>query len=97
MIICSVIPIFSLNEITPKFCINCKFFINSFLDNNRDGRCSVFPNNELPKEKDIDYYVTGIKKNNHLNFCFTARACDNMCGKEGKKYISKLDDNDHFC
>ena len=35
VIICSIIiPVFSLNEITPKFCVNCKFFMNSFMDNN---------------------------------------------------------------
>lgn len=91
IIICSIIlPVFSLNEIRPKLCINCKFFKNSFMINNRYGKCSLFPNTDT--ERDIDYFVTGIdiKKNNNFYYCSIARKYDNMCGKEGKKYINKL-------
>ena len=34
IIICSIIlPVFSFNEITPKFCINCKFFTPFYISN----------------------------------------------------------------
>jgi len=97
VIICSIIiPVFSLNEITPKLCINCKFFTNSFMNsvvfNNNYGKCSLFKKMESDID-DIDYLVTGIKKKSDFTYCSIARDYDNMCGKEGKKYISKLDNN----
>ena len=86
------IPIFSLKEITPKLCVNCKFFINSLegpneygsintLAGNEYGRCSLF------KRKGMD---NDSGKNSFL-FCLTARSYYDMCGNEGKKYINKLD------
>lgn len=87
VIICSIIlPVFSFNEITPKFCINCKFFKNRFMINNIYGKCSLFP----IKERNIDYFVTGIEKDFNFYYCSIARNNDDMCGKEGKKYINKL-------
>ena len=92
LIICSIIlPVFSLNEITPKICINCKFFTNSFLANNMFGKCSLFPKT---KEVDDHYFVTGIKKKEAFYYCSTARKYDDMCGKEGKKYINKFSKNE---
>ena len=91
IIICSfILPIFALNEVTPKLCINCKFFRKPsfFLSDNKYGKCSFFPEK---KERDIDYFVTGIEKNVDFHFCCIARNNDDMCGKEGKKYINKLD------
>lgn len=87
VIICFIIlPVFSLNEITPKLCVNCKFFMNNFIIGKKYGRCSLFPKTET----DIDY-VTGIKTESKFQFCSIARDYDNMCGKEGKKYINKVD------
>lgn len=88
VIICYIIlPVFCLNENTPKFCINCKFFTNSFISNNKYGKCSLFP--ETEKNREIDYYVTGIKQNNNFYYCAIARNYEKMCGKEGTKYINK--------
>ena len=53
-ILCSTtIPIFSLKEVTPKLCVNCKFFINTSLEGNPYGRCSLFKKTGM----DIDYLV----------------------------------------
>ena len=82
--ICSTItPIFPLKEIAPKLCVNCKFFI-SLEGRNEYGRCSLFKK----KGMDIDYLVP--EKDSFL-YCLTARSYDELCGKEGKKYINKLD------
>ena len=85
-----IIPVFSLNEIKPKLCVNCKFFTNSFIMDNKYGRCSLFQITETETKTDIDYFVTGIKRKNRLQFCSIARDYDDMCGKEGKRYINKL-------
>ena len=61
------------------------------MSDNKYGKCSLFPE----KERDIDYFVTGIEKNMNLHYCSTARNYDDMCGKEGKKYVNKLDENNH--
>lgn len=82
-----IIPIFSLNEIAPKLCVNCKFFMKNFIIGNEYSRCSLFPKTE----PDIDYYVTGNKKESKYQFCSIARNYDDMCGKEGKKYLNKQD------
>jgi len=85
IIYCIILPVFSFTEIAPKLCINCKFFTNSFMTNNMFGKCSLFPKEE---KRDINYYVTGIEKNIEFHYCSIARSSDNMCGKEGKKYIN---------
>jgi hypothetical protein len=85
-----ILPVFSLTEITPKFCINCKFFRNSFLNDKKFGKCSLFPKDE---KRDINYYVTGIEKDIEFYYCSIARSYDNMCGKEGKKYINLSEDS----
>ena len=63
---------------------NCKFFTNSFMNNNIYGKCCLFPKTE----RNIDYFVTGIEKNIEYYYCSVARNNDDMCGKEGKKYIN---------
>lgn len=86
VIICSIIiPIFS----KPNRCVNCKFFIKDGLFGNEYGKCSLFKKAEM----DIDSLVTG---KDYFMFCSTARSHDDMCGKEGKKYIDKRDDNRCF-
>ena len=80
-----IIQVFSLNKIPPKLCVNCKFFMNDFISGNKYGKCSLFPKTEM----DIDYFVTGIKKKSDMQYCSITRNYDDMCGKEGKKYINK--------
>jgi hypothetical protein len=92
VIFCSIfLHVLSFNEITPKLCVNCKFFINDFTDN-KYGKCSLFPKTEM----DIDYFVTGIKKKSTFQFCSIARNYDDMCGKKAKKYIYKFHNNRPF-
>jgi len=92
VIICSIIiPVFSLNEITPKLCVNCKFFMKNVISGNTYGKCSFFPKTEM----NIDL-VTGIKTDSKYHYCSIARDYDDMCGKQGKQYVHKLDNYWHF-
>jgi hypothetical protein len=81
------IPIVSFKEITPKFCINCKYFIT---DNNTDkfARCSLFPREE---NNQIYTLVNGVHEDTMIeyHFCSVSRDIDRMCGKEGKMYKKK--------
>ena len=70
---------------TPKLCVNCKFFMKNFISGNEYGKCSFFPKTE----SEIDL-VTGVKKDAKYPFCSIVRNNDSMCGKEGKKYVNKL-------
>jgi hypothetical protein len=71
----------------PKFCVNCKFAINSKYDN-KFIKCILFPINE--ELNDSYFLVTGVNSNSISEqdyvYCSTARKFDNMCGKEGKMY-----------
>jgi hypothetical protein len=87
MIISSIIlSTFSLQQIKPKLCINCKFFIT---DNNTNefGKCSLFPK----VQDNNSILVNGIKKNNVNEYFYasTLRSEDSLCGKEGKMHIRK--------
>ena len=88
-----IIPVFSLKEVAPKLCVNCKFFMNDFISGNKYGKCSLFPKTETEMHIDL---VTGIKKDAKYHFCSIARDYDDMCGKEGKQYVNKLDNYWHF-
>jgi hypothetical protein len=82
VIICSILlPIFSLKKITPKLCVNCKFFVNDFAGNNKYGKCSLFPT----EISDMNYFVTGIQNMDYY-YCSVARQYENLCGKEGNSY-----------
>ena len=85
--IISLSAINSINPIRPKLCVNCKHFTNNFFDNNKFGKCLLFP-----RDNPNDYYlVNGNKHSNHADYyyCSTARKCEDMCGKEGKLYEKK--------
>lgn len=84
-ILCTIIiSVFSLNNLKPNICVNCKFFMKSFNIGNQYGKCSMFP----VKKTDIDL-VTGIKKDDMYQFCSIARSRDHLCGEDGKKYVEK--------
>jgi hypothetical protein len=84
LIICSIIlPIYSLQAIKAKLCINCKYFIPDNY-NSKFGRCSLFPK----KENKINFLVNGIDDEEYY-LCCIARDTNNMCGKEGKYYKKK--------
>jgi hypothetical protein len=79
--ICYIMTVRSLKEITPKLCVNCKFYISDSFKGTEYGRCSLFKKQGM----DID-----SGKDDFLH-CLTARSYEDMCGKEGKKYVNKLD------
>lgn len=82
LIVSFLIPVLSLNENTPKLCVNCKFFVSNLLSGNSYGKCSLFPKTEI----DLDL-VTGIKKYPKYQYCSIARDYDSLCGKEGRLYV----------
>jgi hypothetical protein len=49
------------------------------------GKCLLFPKTE----RSIDYFITGIDKKVEFYYCSIARKYDDMCGKDGKRYINK--------
>jgi len=94
LIICSIIlPIISVNQIKPKLCINCKYFISDEINvpGGIFSKCSFFPK----KEGKINFLVNGINKYEN-NYCSTARDFDDMCGEEGKYYKKKIVKNDNM-
>ena len=97
MIYYIILPIFCLKEITPKICVNCKFFKNSFTSDNRlrdnkYGKCSFF--STVEKHTNINFLVTGIQEINYF-YCSTAREYNDMCGKEGKMYVKKTENENY--
>lgn len=91
-IICSIAPVFSLKEITPKLtpklCINCKFYTSDSFKGTEYGRCSLFKRKGMDNDSGKDSFL----------YCLTARTYEDLCGKEGKKYvyIDKLDNKTSF-
>jgi hypothetical protein len=77
------LPILSFKEITPKICINCKYFISNNNNNNKFSKCSLFP------KEDNYILVNGIHEDKEYHYCSTSRRIDEMCGKEGKLYKKK--------
>jgi len=84
LIICFIIlPVISLKQVNPKFCINCKYFIPD-INTGEFGKCSFFKK----KENKIHFLVTNITQEEYY-FCSTARDANDMCGEEGKHYKKK--------
>ena len=81
--ICSIMTVRSLKEITPKLCVNCKFFISDSFKGTEYGRCSLFKKQGMDNDSGKDSFL----------YCLTARTYEDLCGKEGKKYVNKLDNN----
>ena len=84
---CSIIlfafPAFSLSNVTPKLCINCKYFISDDTDA-KFGKCSLFPKIEENKKY---YLVNGIDSGAiEYHYCCVVRNDDTKCGKKGKMY-----------
>jgi hypothetical protein len=77
----------SASRITPKFCVDCKFYKKDFFTFSEFGKCTLFP---VPKDNDY-FLVNGNKNDNNIeyHYCSTARNSDRMCGEEGKFYEKK--------
>lgn len=83
-------PIISNYNKKINLCINCKHFRPDYIlliPNNEFAKCSV--HNRL--EENDNYLVTGemYKKEIKYTYCSIARNNENMCGKEGKDFVSK--------
>jgi hypothetical protein len=79
-----ILPISSLQQVKPKLCINCKYFIPDN-GNGEFGKCSLFPN----IVKNTDFLVNGVNKVEYY-YCSTARSSNKMCDEEGKYYKKKV-------
>ena len=68
---------------SPRFCVNCKHFIEHPVDN-EFGRCKLFP----IQEKNT-FIVTSVAKTEPVryNYCSTARSFGHMCGERGNLYF----------
>jgi hypothetical protein len=85
-----ILPIFSLKENIPKFCVNCKAFQIPANTDDKYGTCAFFPINN----NNVHFLVTGIKTKEPCFYCSTARACEHLCGKEGKMYQQITSEDD---
>jgi hypothetical protein len=79
------------NNENVKFCKDCKYFLPNkflFITNNEFGKCALY--NKINKN-DENYLVTGKKKKDIIeySYCSICRNSENMCGKEGKDFISR--------
>ena len=78
------------NKENINFCINCKYLIpdSFFFKNNDFAKCALYNN----VKDDNNYLVTGKikKKNIEYTYCSICRDHEDMCGKEGKDFISKF-------
>ena len=74
-----------------KVCLNCKFFRNTFMNDNKYGKCYLFPipnnttTNLVVGFENIEYYL-----------CSIARQYNDMCGKEGKMYKKRISKKRRF-
>jgi hypothetical protein len=87
-----ILPILSLEQIKPKLCINCKYFIPDTTHTGTFSKCSFFPH----KGGKINFLVNGINNKYDNYYCSTARSTNDMCGEEGKHYKKKIVKNVHI-
>lgn len=95
LIIYSVIlPIISLENIKPKLCINCKYFIPDN-DSGKHSKCFLCPTSQGK----ANFLVSGTINIDDYYYCSTARSGNAICGEEGKYYKKKrgkTEINGHF-
>ena len=70
-------------KVTPKLCINCKYFIQPKNARDEFGKCA-----KLPFESS-KFLVDGIVRDDDFYSCYTARSMDRLCGKNAKEYRKK--------
>ena len=79
-----LLSVFSLKEVKPKLCINCKYYLKNIVDGRSEyGKC------------DFEFLVNGIRiqKPIEYHYCSTAREFTDMCDKEGKMHVRKYEKN----
>jgi len=69
-------------KMQPKFCINCKHFIEHDLKDEY-GKCALYP------VHDSKFLVTGKNSETDYLYCSTVRNASHMCGESAVKYKKK--------
>lgn len=87
-----------INGLQPKICTKCRYFVHN--DNLVYGKCVLFPKieyeNIYQKRKEFyEFLVTGYEKPKMIKsteyfLCSTARECEDMCGKDGRRYEERI-------
>jgi hypothetical protein len=67
-------------SLKPKFCINCKHYIQGETNNKEYGKCSLFV------KDDPRFLVDGVVRTDNYRYCSTARSYDHLCGVNATKY-----------
>jgi hypothetical protein len=82
-----LLPIFSFEPIKPRLCINCKHFKKTLFDDNKYGKCDLFPR----EIKNVDYLVDGSSNKPRMDYyyCSTARDSKDLCGRKGLFFVKK--------
>ena len=71
-------------ENKPKFCVNCRYFIQNTEGLKAEyGKCSKFP------YENSKFLVDGIIRNADYYSCSSARSWEKLCGKDAVKYKKK--------
>lgn len=74
-----------------NFCVNCKHFRPYYIfliPHNDFATCSLY---NTIKKNNKNFLVTGkIKKEIEYTYCSIVRNSEDMCGKEGKDFVSKF-------
>jgi hypothetical protein len=65
--------------------------MKNYLIDNKYGKCYLFPKQQDDDQYDRYSLVNGIVNKPNLEYysCYIARKFDDMCGKEGTRYIEK--------
>lgn len=71
-----------------NICINCQHFKNDWRTPAQFGKCMLFPTEPLATYN----LVSGIKTKQFTDYyhCVVARKYENMCGKEGNMYKTRV-------
>lgn len=85
MLLSLLLPMYAFQGEPQKLCMNCKHFKKSFLQENRFGKCSLFPR----ETNGNDYLVDGTKSKMDYYYCSTARISEDMCGLDGYFFAKK--------
>lgn len=77
----------SVDSFEPAICINCKHFKKRLFDDNKYGKCKLFPREII----NWDHLVDGSSNKPVMDYfyCSIARQSENMCGEKGQFFVKK--------
>ena len=79
-----LISLIICNSSKPKFCINCKYYIKSHIDD-KYSCCALSRNTQFTGT----YLVTGLYERNEYMHCTTERSDNGICGVNATRYKKK--------